>query len=77
VASAQAGDDPLAARPSKRRLWEYLVAAVAVGLFVWLAFLAERPRIPIDTAWAALLTAITIVALIGSGVVLYRRTRFS
>ena len=77
VASAQAGDDPMGVQASRRRPWEYLVAAAAVGLFVWLAVLAERPRIPIDMAWGALLTAITIVALIGSGVVLYRRTRFS
>jgi drug/metabolite transporter (DMT)-like permease len=77
VASAQAGDDPLGAQASRRRPWEYLVAAAAVGLFVWLALLAERPQIPIDMAWGVLLTAITVVALIGSGVVLYRRTRFS
>jgi drug/metabolite transporter (DMT)-like permease len=77
VAAAQAGRDPLSARPSKRRFWEYLVAAAAVGLFVWLALLAERPQIPIDTVWAVLLTAVTVAALIGSGVVLYRRTRFS
>jgi drug/metabolite transporter (DMT)-like permease len=77
IASAQAGDDPLGAQASRRRPWEYLVAAAAVGLFVWLALVAERPQIPIDMAWGVLLTAITMVALVGSGVVLYRRTRFS
>jgi drug/metabolite transporter (DMT)-like permease len=77
AAAALAGDDPLAARPSTRRPWEYLVAALAVALFVWLAAKAERPNIPIDTAWGLLLAAITAAALVGSGWVLYRRTRFS
>jgi drug/metabolite transporter (DMT)-like permease len=77
VAAALAGDDPLAALPSKRRPWEYLVAAGAVGIFAWLALRAERPNIPIDTTWAAALTAITAIAIVGAGWVLYRRTRFS
>jgi drug/metabolite transporter (DMT)-like permease len=77
VAAALAGDDPLAAGPSVRRWWEYLVAAGAVGVFVWLWLSAERPQIPFDTMFGALLTAVTVAALIGSGVVLYRRTRFS
>ncbi len=77
VASALAGDDPLAAQPSKRRWWEYVIAVGAVGVFVWLALLAERPGIPFDTAWAAALTTITAAAIVGSGWVLYRRTRFS
>jgi hypothetical protein len=46
-------------------------------VFVWLGFRAERPRIPIDATWGALLTAVTVVALTGSGVVRYRRTRVS
>jgi hypothetical protein len=77
VTSALAGDDPLAAQPSKRRAWEYLVAAGAVGLFVWLALRAERPNIPFDATWALVLTAITAAAIVGAGWVLYRRTRFS
>jgi len=77
VASALAGDDPLASGTSRRRWWEYVVAAGAVGLFVWLALRAGRPQIPFDGAWAVGLTAISALALVGSGVVLYRRTRFS
>ncbi len=77
VASALAGDDPLAAGRATRRWWEYLVAAGAVGAFVWLGLRAERPQIPIDAGWGAFLVAVTAAALVGSGVVLYRRTRFS
>lgn len=77
VASALAGDDPLAAAPATRRWWEYLVAAGAVAVFVWLGIRAERPQLPVDAGWGGLLVAVTVAALIGSGVVLYRRTRFS
>jgi drug/metabolite transporter (DMT)-like permease len=77
VEAALLGDDPLSAQQSRRRWWEYLVGAGAVGIFVWLALRAERPQIPFDGVWAALLTGITVLALVGSGVVLYRRTRFS
>jgi drug/metabolite transporter (DMT)-like permease len=77
VASALAGDDPLAAQPSKRRPWEYLVAAGAAGIFLWLAARAERPNIPFDAVWAVVLATITAAAIVGSGWVLYRRTRFS
>ena len=53
------------------------MAAGAVGVFVWLGLRAERPQIPIDVGWGALLVAVTAAAIVGSGVVLYRRTRFS
>jgi drug/metabolite transporter (DMT)-like permease len=77
VEASLAGDDPLSAHTSARGWWEYVVAAGAVGVFVWLATRAERPNIPFDAAWAALLTAVTVAALVGSGWVLYRRTKFS
>jgi hypothetical protein len=54
-----------------------VVAASAVGVFVWLGLRAERPQIPIDADWGALLVAVTATAPVGSGVVLYRRTRVS
>ncbi len=77
VEAALRGEDPLAAGKGHRRAWEYLVAAAAVALFVWLASFAERPRIHIDGAWALTLSAVTALAIVLSGVLLYRRTRFS
>jgi drug/metabolite transporter (DMT)-like permease len=77
VEAALAGGDPPGAGPSKRRGWEYIVAAGAVGVFVWLGLRAGRPQIHVDVTWGALLAAVTVVALVGSGAVLYRRTRFS
>jgi drug/metabolite transporter (DMT)-like permease len=77
VAAALVGDDPLGAKASRRRWWEYLVAAGAVGIFAWLGSKAGRPQIPFDGAWAIVLSTVTLLALVGSGFVLYRRTRFS
>ena len=77
VESALAGDDPLATRPLRRRPWEFLVAVVAVGIFGWLAVRAQRPQMAFDGRWAALLLAATLAAIIGAGVALHRRTRFS
>ncbi|HNV03737.1 MAG TPA: EamA family transporter [Vicinamibacterales bacterium] len=75
--SALHGEDRLAAGVSRRRTWEYVVAALAVALFVWLASFAERPQIPIHGAWTLLLGAITALVIVLSGVLLYRRTQFS
>ena len=77
VAAAVAGDDPLSAGKAGRRWWEYLVAAAAVGIFVWLASLAARPSLRFDAAWGAALTVLTVLCIVVGGVVLYRRTRFS
>ncbi len=75
--SALHGEDRLAAGVSRRRTWEYVVAALAVALFVWLASFAERPQIPIHGAWTLLLGAITALVIVLSGVLLHRRTQFS
>jgi hypothetical protein len=77
VAAAAAGDDPLSAGKAGRRWWEYLVAASAVGIFLWLASLAARPSLRFDAAWGAVLTFATVLCIVFGGVVLYRRTRFS
>ena len=78
MASALAGDDPLSAQAVECGVggstsWRPAPSACSSG---W-GFAPSGPRFPIDATWGALLTAVTVVALIGSGVVLYRRTRFS
>ena len=77
VPDRKISDDPLSAGKSGRRWWEYLVAAAAVGIFVWLASLAVRPSLRFDAAWGAVLTIVTVLCIVFGGVALYRRTRFS
>jgi drug/metabolite transporter (DMT)-like permease len=77
VAAAVNGDDGGSGGAAGRRWWEYVVGAAAVGIFVWLANAARRPDIPFDLAWGAVLSIVTAIIIVGCGVVLYRRTRFS
>jgi drug/metabolite transporter (DMT)-like permease len=77
VAAALRGDDSRSGASRGRRWWEYGIAAIAAGIFVWLAAGAERHQIPFNLAWAVILTVVTVVVLVGCGIVLYRRTRFS
>ncbi len=77
VAAAASGDDPLDRGRSGRRWWEYLIAASALGIFVWLASVARRPSISVDAGWGAALMLATLLCIVGGGAALYRRTRFS
>jgi hypothetical protein len=51
--------------------------AAAVASFVWLAFGAQRQDLPIHTGWLIGLSAAALLVLGISGVVLWKRTRFS
>ena len=77
VSAAMRGEDPLAKEKRPRRWWEALVAAAAVGIFVWLASGAQRQRLAVNLPWMALLIAATVCLLLACGVLLWRRTRFS
>jgi drug/metabolite transporter (DMT)-like permease len=71
------GEDVLAKQNPKRSLWEYLVAALALAMFAWLAVGAKAAPIHADPLWMAILVVATLVLLIVCGTLLYRRTRFS
>ena len=75
--ASQAGDDPLAKKAKPRSPWDILIVIGAVGVFVALATQAERPAIPMDLRWAAVLIAPTIVVLGACGWWLWKRTNFS
>jgi hypothetical protein len=54
-----------------------LIVAAAIGVFVWLGVHAERPAFAVNMPWLLLLTAASLVLLVGAGMLLWKRTRFS
>lgn len=77
VAANLKGDDPGRQGSARRSAWEYLVAAVALGIFIWLAVVAKPQPIPFSVPWMLALTAAAFVFLILGGTLLWRWTRFS
>jgi drug/metabolite transporter (DMT)-like permease len=77
LAAILRGEDPLAEGAPRRRWWEFLVVAAAIGIFIWLGTLAGAHPIAIKGMWLAVLCAATVLLLIVGGVALWRRTRFS
>jgi hypothetical protein len=77
VARTAKGEDPLADERPKRRWWELVIVAAALALFVWLAAGTQRQPIPLNVPWMVVLVAASVVLLVGCGVLLWRRTRFS
>ena len=68
--------------PGERQTWvkyaaEMLIVAAAVAVFIWLGVHAERPAFAVDMPWLLLLTAASLVLLVGAGLALWKRTRFS
>jgi drug/metabolite transporter (DMT)-like permease len=77
VAASMQGHDNEKHMGKGRRPWEWLIAAGAIGLFVWLGIGAERQAITVNAAWMAVLIVASLGLLIAAGVILWRRTRFS
>ncbi|HEY6292382.1 MAG TPA: GRP family sugar transporter [Terriglobia bacterium] len=76
VEAALAGED-CPERERRGRWLDLLVAAVAVGTFVWLGASARRPAIEMNLAAMAVLSAATLAVLIAAGYALWKRTRFA
>jgi hypothetical protein len=77
IAATLRGEDPLAARAPGRRPWELALVAAAVAIFAWLAVGTQRQDLPIHAGWLAALSVTAVVILGVSGVLLWKRTRFS
>ncbi len=77
VAAILEGDDPVSRESPARSRWEWLVVAIALGIFVWLAIGAKRQPISFSVPWMIVLTAVTIAFLVMCGTILWKRTRFS
>jgi len=60
-----------------RTVWDWLLVAVASGVFVFFATLARAPRMSFHWAPALLLMAATLALLVVCGVTLWRTTRFN
>lgn len=77
VAAVLRGEEAAARTKLKRHWWEALVVVAAIGIFIWLGLDATRHEMAINLPWLAILTALSLVFLVVSGIVLWRRTRFS
>jgi len=77
VEAAMHGEDSLAHTKARRRWWEFLIAAAAVAVFVWLAMGAARQPVAASLPWMIVILAATLVFLVIGGVLLWKRTRFS
>jgi hypothetical protein len=71
------GTDPLQKEGRVRSWPELLVTILALGIFVRLAFLAQRPVVRLDLEWLVLLSSVTLAVLAAGGVLLWRCTHFS
>lgn len=77
VAKTLEGGDPLANERPTRRWWEALVVLAALAFFWKLAADSQRQPIDIHFTWMAVLIAASMALLVGCGLVLWKRTRFS
>ena len=77
VAAVVQGEEAFADVKLKRHWWEALIVCGALGLFAWLALGATHQAVAINVPWMVVLVAASVIFLVVSGVVLWRRTRFS
>lgn len=62
---------------NRRNIWDYLIIAASVGVFVWLGMKARVPTLHMDMTWVAFLAAVLIVSALICGWRLWRVTGFS
>jgi len=61
-----------------RRWWDYLIVAIAVGLFLWLGLQARVPTtLAMNFTWLAILSAVLVASALAAGYGLYKANRFS
>lgn len=77
LAAILEGHDPISRTSPTRSPWEWLIAAGAMGIFVWLAVVAKPQAIQFSALWAVVLATVAFVFLIVCGTILWKWTRFS
>ncbi len=65
-----------AGRPRRSR-WELAAISAAIAVFVWLGMLARAQPVAVNRFWMAILIGGALAFLLGGGLLLWRRTRFS
>ena len=76
LAHLQDGEVPEYDGRSRRKWWELAVLCAALGIFVWLATVARPQPLAVNPFWALILIAAALAFLVGTGLLLWRRTRF-
>jgi len=68
--------EEIVAGPESRSLWDYVIAAAAIGVIAWLGLHAERAALTLHLGWLLVLVAVSLALLFLCGAQLWRRTRF-
>ncbi len=76
LAHLQDGEVPEYDGHPRRKWWELAVLCAALGIFVWLATVARPQPLAVNPFWALILIAAALAFLVGTGLLLWRRTRF-
>jgi drug/metabolite transporter (DMT)-like permease len=77
VAARMQGKDASSESRGVRRPLDWIVVAVATGVFVFFATLAHAPSLPFNGLIALLLSISIVILLVVCGVTLWRTTRFN
>jgi len=75
VVLSQQGDE-LDRSASGKRWWDYVIVAVATGIFVWMAVRAVVPPLQMNLQWLGVLAGILLLALAAGSYCLAKRTNF-
>ena len=62
---------------SRRPWWDFVIVAVAVAIFLWLGLQVRVPALVMNFVWMTVLCAVLVLAALGCGWLLWKRTRFS
>lgn len=70
------GNECVSTPRTKRPWWDFLIIAIAVSIFAWLAMASRRPPLMMNLTFVTVLTAILVLLLLGCGWFLWRKTHF-
>jgi drug/metabolite transporter (DMT)-like permease len=77
VENALKGNDEQTRQGTKRRWWELLFPISSVAVMIWLGVSLQRSSVELNVTWMFVLLGLTVCSLFLSGLLLWKRTRFS